>query len=150
MPDLEHQPQGIITRHTVAEHSVQGIRILLVEDNAINQKVAMKMLSGLGYKADVVINGLEAVRALELINYDLVLMDCMMPEMDGYEATAVIRNPDSLVQNHAVPIITVTANAMAGDREICLQAGMDDYIPKPIQKAVLAAMIEKWCFNGKA
>jgi len=148
IPDLEHQPQGIITRHTVAEHSEHGIRILLAEDNAINQKVAMKMLSGLGVKADAVINGLEAVRALELINYDLVLMDCMMPEMDGYEATAVIRNPDSLIKNHAVPIIAVTANAMAGDREICLQAGMDDYMPKPIKKGDLAAMIEKWCLGG--
>ena len=148
--DSEQPSQGMITRHTVAEHSEHGIRILLAEDNAINQKVAMKMLSGLGYKADAVINGLEAVRALELINYDLVLMDCMMPEMDGYEATAVIRNPDSLVQNHAVPIIAVTANAMAGDREICLQAGMDDYMPKPIKKADLAAMIEKWCLNGNA
>ena len=144
----EHHTQEIITRHTVAEHSEHCIRILLAEDNAINQKVAMKMLSGLGYKADAVINGLEAVRALELINYDLVLMDCMMPEMDGYVATSVIRNPDSLIKNHAVPIIAVTANAMAGDREICLQAGMDDYMPKPIKKGDLAAMIEKWCLNG--
>jgi len=143
-PDLEHRPQGIITRHTVSEHAEPSIRILLAEDNIINQKVALKMLGGLGFKADVVANGLEAVRALELINYDVVLMDCMMPEMDGYEATAVIRNPESSVLNHSVPIIAVTANAMVGDREICLQAGMDDYIAKPLKKDELAKMLDKW------
>jgi|GEM_PF-2413192 len=143
-PGPEHQPKGIITRHTVAEYAEQSTRILLAEDNIINQKVALKMLSGLGFKADFVANGLEAVRALELINYDVVLMDCMMPEMDGYEATAVIRNPDSSVLNHSVPIIAVTANAMVGDREICLQAGMDDYIAKPLKKDELAKMLDKW------
>ncbi|MEI6209619.1 MAG: response regulator [Desulfuromonadales bacterium] len=148
VPDPELQSQGIITRHTVAEYAEQSIRILLAEDNAINQKVAQKMLNCLGYKADVVANGLEAVRALELINYDLVLMDCMMPKMDGYEAAAIIRNPDSSVKNHAVPVIAVTANAMIGDRDICLQAGMDDYLAKPLKKEDLAAMIDKWCLHG--
>jgi CheY-like chemotaxis protein len=143
-PDSEQQALGIITRHTVLEYAEQSIRILLAEDNIINQKVALKMLSGLGFKADVVANGLEAVRALELINYNLVLMDCMMPEMNGYEATAVIRNPDSSVLNHSVPIIAVTANAMVGDREICLQAGMDDYIAKPLKKNELSKMLDKW------
>jgi CheY-like chemotaxis protein len=122
----------------------QGARILLAEDNSINQKVAQSMLNRLGYKADVVANGLEAVRALELINYDLVLMDCLMPELDGYEATAMIRGDHSKVCDHSVPIIAMTANAMQGDREKCLEAGMDDYLAKPLKKDDLAVMLEKW------
>jgi CheY-like chemotaxis protein len=143
-PDSEPQPQEIITRHTVAEHSVQSIRILLAEDNVINQKVMQKMLNGLGFTADVAANGLEAVRALELINYDLVLMDCMMPEMDGFEATSMIRNVSSKVLNHSVPIIAMTANAMVGDRELCFEAGMDDYLAKPVKKEELAGVLKKW------
>ena len=138
------QNTGIVTRHTVAESAKPGVRILMAEDNVINQKVAQNMLNKLGYKADVVANGLEAVRALELINYDLVLMDCMMPEMDGLSATKVIRNPGSKVINHAVPIIAMTANAMTGDREQCIEAGMDDYLAKPMKKNDLAEMLEKW------
>ena len=135
---------GIVTRHTVAEVAHRSVRILLAEDNVINQKVAQSILSKLGYKADVVANGLEAVRALELINYDLVLMDCQMPEMDGFEATAVIRDPESKVLNHKVPIIAMTANAMKGDREQCIEAGMDDYLSKPVKKDELAGILEKW------
>ena len=142
-PPLEPQ-LGIITRHTVAECAGQNIRILVAEDNIINQKVALNCLSKLGYKSDVVANGREAVRALELIDYDLVLMDCMMPEMDGYEATAMIRSADSSVRNHAVPVIAMTANAMSSDREVCLQAGMNDYLAKPVRKENIAVMIEKW------
>jgi len=135
---------GIITRHTVAESAKHGVRILLAEDNAINQKVAQALLNRLGFKADMVANGLEAVRALELIHYDLVLMDCQMPEMDGFEATAMIRNAHSKVINHGVPIIAMTANAMMGDREECLEAGMDDYLAKPVKKDELAEVLEKW------
>ncbi|HIJ86189.1 MAG TPA: response regulator [Desulfuromonadales bacterium] len=140
-PDV---PAPLITRHTVAEVANRGLRILLAEDNVINQKVAQSMLGKLGYKADVVANGLEAVLALEMIDYDIVLMDCMMPEMDGFGATAVIRDPDSSVRNHTVPIIALTANAMQGDRELCLAAGMDDYLSKPVKKDELAAALEKW------
>ena len=134
---------GIVTRHTVAEAG-HTVRILLAEDNVINQKVAQQMLKKLGYSADVVANGLEAVRALKMINYDMVLMDCQMPEMDGFEATAMIRSPDSNVHNHTIPIIAMTANAMKGDREKCLEAGMNDYLAKPVKKDELSVMLEKW------
>jgi signal transduction histidine kinase/CheY-like chemotaxis protein len=135
---------GIVTRHTAAEVAQRGVRILMAEDNVINQKVAQSILGKLGCKADVVANGLEAVRALELINYDLVLMDCQMPEMDGFEATAVIRDPDSKILNHKVPVIAMTANAMQGDRERCIEAGMDDYLSKPVKKAELSGILERW------
>jgi CheY-like chemotaxis protein len=120
------------------------VRMLLVEDNAINQKVALHMLKTLGYTADTVADGQQAVAALSQEAYDLVLMDCMMPVMDGFEATAIIRDPGSTVLNHAVPVIAVTANAMQEDHDRCLDAGMDDYIAKPFRKEVLAAVIEKW------
>jgi PAS domain S-box-containing protein len=120
------------------------VRLLLAEDNVINQRVAQSMLSRHGYVADVVANGREAVRALELVDYDLVLMDCQMPELDGFDATAAIRDPDSKVLNRAVTIIAMTANAMAGDREKCLKAGMNDYLSKPVKKEQLAAIFERW------
>jgi PAS domain S-box-containing protein len=136
--------RGLITRHTVAECTKYGSRILLAEDNIINQKVAQSILGKLGCKADVVANGLEAVQALELIEYDLVLMDCLMPEMNGFEATAVIRDLNSKVLNHDVPIIAMTANAMTGDRDECIEAGMNDYLSKPVKKDELAEVLEKW------
>ena len=119
-------------------------RILIAEDNAINQKTALHMLTRLDFQADIAADGLKAVQALEVIDYDLVLMDCMMPEMNGYEATAVIRDASSHVLNHNVPVIAVTANAMEGDREKCLEAGMDDYLTKPLNKKALAEMLAKW------
>jgi PAS domain S-box-containing protein len=137
-------PPVIEARHTVAESARQGIRILLAEDNTINQKVAQALLNKLGYKADVVANGLEAVQALELINYDLVLMDCLMPKMDGFAATAMIRNEHSKVLNHAVPVIAMTANAMMGDREECIEAGMNDYLVKPVKKEEMVEVLGKW------
>jgi PAS domain S-box-containing protein len=119
-------------------------RILLAEDNVINQKVALHILKALGYTADVVADGQEAVNALAMTNYDLVLMDCMMPLMNGFEATGIIRAQNSAVLNHNVPVIAMTANANKGDRDKCLDAGMDDYVSKPVNKAVLAAVLEKW------
>jgi CheY-like chemotaxis protein len=138
------EARSIITRHIVSENANSGVRILLAEDNAINQKVAQHMLKNLGYRLDVVANGWEAVRALEMIDYDLVLMDCMMPDMDGFEATAMIRDADSNVKNHDVPVIAMTANAMKGDREKCIEAGMDDYLAKPVNKHELKSVIERW------
>jgi CheY-like chemotaxis protein len=119
-------------------------RILLVDDNSINQQVARGKLRTLGYEPDIASSGVEAVKALEQINYDLVLMDCHMPEMDGFEATGVIRDPGSNVLNHAVPIIAMTADDMKSDRERCLAAGMDDFLTKPVKVDALAALLEKW------
>ncbi|WMW25620.1 PAS domain S-box protein [Methanolobus sediminis] len=119
-------------------------RILLVEDNVVNQHVAQAMLQKLGITADVANNGLEAIEALETIPYDLVFMDIQMPEMDGMEASKHIRNKQSSVINHDIPIIAMTAHAMKGDEEKCIEAGMNDYIPKPINLKLLAGKINKW------
>jgi CheY-like chemotaxis protein len=119
-------------------------RILLAEDNLINQKVALALLKRMGLTADPVANGVEAIEALESTSYDLVLMDCQMPEMDGFEATAVIRDPGSVVRNHAIPVIALTAHAMQGARQKCLEAGMDDYLSKPIVPQALAEVLKKW------
>ncbi|MBN1826115.1 MAG: cache domain-containing protein [Candidatus Eisenbacteria bacterium] len=119
-------------------------RILLVEDNPINQQVAIGILGKLGYGADLANNGREAIRALEKQQYDLVLMDVQMPEMDGWEATAEIRNPLSSVRDHEIPVIAMTAHAMKGDREKCLSAGMNDYMTKPIRPEVLMDVLIRW------
>ncbi len=140
----ESEAGGIVTRHSLSEIKRRSVKILIAEDNPVNQQVALAMLKKLDYRADTAANGLEAVKALENIDYDLVLMDCQMPDMDGYEATRSIRSSESAVLNPGVPVIAMTANAMKGDREKCLEAGMDDYIAKPIKKDALAEMIERW------
>ncbi len=122
----------------------QDIRVLLAEDDPVNQLVAEGFLTQLGYPVDIVENGREALRMLSERDYSLVLMDCQMPEMSGLEATAVIRDPGSKVRNHAVPLIALTANALKGDRERCLAAGMDDYLAKPLYIEALAEMLVKW------
>ena len=118
--------------------------ILLAEDSIINQQVALSILKKLGLRADAVADGAEAVRALEAIPYDLVLMDVQMPEMDGLVATRVIRDPQSAVRNHQVPIIAMTAHAMQGDLEKCLEAGMNDYVTKPVFPQALVEVLLKW------
>jgi PAS domain S-box-containing protein len=129
---------------SISEMHLGQVRILLVEDNVVNQKVATVMLTKMGILVDAVTNGAEALKALETTPYDLVLMDVQMPEMDGFETTREIRNPDSGVPNKDIPVIAVTAHAMSGDRERCLQAGMNDYITKPISSQQLFKVISKW------
>jgi len=143
--------QPIATRHTAREmlnrFKDRKARILLAEDNITNQQVALGILKKLGLRADAVANGAEAVKALETIPYDLALMDVQMPEMDGLEATLAIRNlkPESSVHPVSrIPIIAMTAHAMQGDRERCLEAGMNDYLCKPVTPLALAEILEKW------
>ncbi|MCP4151343.1 MAG: response regulator, partial [bacterium] len=138
------EKQGIITRHSIAESKRKRIRFLVAEDNITNQRVALGMLQKLGFSADAVANGLEAVNALETIPYDLVLMDCNMPEMDGYEASIEIRKREKQASKPPVPIVALTANAMQGDKERCLEAGMDDYLSKPMEPLELDKIIERW------
>ena len=117
-------------------------RILVVEDNAVNRKIAVLMLERLGYVVASVHNGCEAVDAAAGSAYDLILMDCQMPEMDGYQAAVEIRRAEAAGQR--VPIVALTAHAMAGDREKCLDSGMDDYIAKPYTLDTLDTMLRKW------
>jgi PAS domain S-box-containing protein len=124
--------------------SGENIRLLLADDEPTSRMVMKAILTKLGCLVDVVKNGSETITALENNDYDLVLMDCMMPVMDGYEATAVIRDQNSNVRNHAIPVIALTARAFKEDRELCRAAGMDDYLSKPADVADLRAVLEKW------
>jgi CheY-like chemotaxis protein/two-component sensor histidine kinase len=119
-------------------------RVLIAEDNSTNREVVLGMLRKLGLRADAVANGAEAINALELIPYDVVLMDMRMPVMDGIEATRHIRDARSAALNHDIPIIALTANAMQSDREACLAAGMNGFVPKPMGKAELRDALKRW------
>ena len=135
------------TQHTGAEQlesSRRKFRVLIAEDNLTNQLVALALLGKLGYRADIVNNGREALEALGRTHYDLVLMDVQMPELDGLEATLAIRDPRTPITNHVVPIVAMTAHAMHGDREKCMQVGMDDYIAKPLTPAALTQLLDSW------
>ena len=142
----EKAPRRVCQVHTklsVSDEQKRNVRLLLVEDNTTNQKVALGVLKRFGYDADAVGNGREALETLARTSYNLVLMDVQMPEMDGLEATRIIRDPQSDVADHGIPIVAMTAHAMKGDRERCIEAGMNDYICKPIQPQELLDAIEK-------
>ncbi len=143
-PSQADNPQSSVMDDRPFDKAPSRASILLVEDNAVNQKFALRLLEKSGYRADIVDNGKKAIKALERDLYDLVLMDMQMPEMDGYQATSVIRDPKSKVRNHDVPIIAMTANAMKGDRERCLEAGMNHYIAKPIRRNKLLEAIKMY------
>ena len=139
----ESPPRQLVTHYTVQEAERRARpRLLVVEDNAVNQRVAVRLLERLGYSADVTGNGLEAVAALARISYAAVLMDCHMPEMDGYQAAAEIRRMEGGTRH--TPIIAMTAGAMQNDRTRCLAAGMDDYIAKPVRPEDLGAALRRW------
>ena len=118
------------------------VRVLIAEDNVINQKVALLMLERMGVRADVAANGKEVMQMLEMLPYDIVLMDCHMPEMDGYETTAAIRRREGGIRK--VAIIAMTAEAIQGSREQCLNAGMDDFLTKPIKVQDLIEVLRRW------
>lgn len=143
LPEGEAAVEELRRKNSVhSDSETKGFRILLAEDNHINQMIAVKQLEKLGCYCDTVGNGKEAIEALRNISYDLVLMDCQMPEMDGYEATRQIRAMNE--EFSEIPIVAMTANAMKGDREKCLEAGMNDYVTKPIAVGDLSAVIETW------
>lgn len=139
---------SLLTRHTIREINRSDVKILVVEDNITNQQVIFNILKKRGILADLAVNGQEAISALEKESYDIVLMDCQMPVMNGFDAAKIIRY-SSKIKNNDVAIIALTANAMKGDKEKCLQAGMDDYLSKPIQKDVLIDAINRWTTQEK-
>ena len=138
------QGPGLVTRHTLNEQRKKAIRILIAEDNETNRMVALNILTKFGYRADVVVNGNQAVEALKKTVYHLVLMDVQMPVMDGFDATAAVRDHDSGVLNPDIPIVAMTAHATSDYRDRCLAAGMNDYTTKPVEPRKLLETIERW------
>jgi two-component system sensor histidine kinase/response regulator len=137
------QTQSIVTRHHLrAQRSRGRNRVLLAEDNAVNQKVATRLLEKLGCRVDVVGDGRAAVAAWQTGRYHLIFMDCQMPELDGYQATAEIRRLEAGAAH--VPIVALTAHAMKGVGQVCREAGMDEYLSKPIDREMLEACVDRY------
>lgn len=132
------------TREAISEVIQHKARILLAEDNITNQQATLAVLENMGLGVDAVANGQQAITALESAPYDLVLMDCQMPVLDGYEATRLIRNGPSRVRNRHVPVIAMTAYAVQSERDMCHACGMDDFLPKPVLPQALAEILNKW------
>jgi len=148
-PVEAEQPRPLITRYTLTEQERRSRpHVLVVEDNIVNQKVAARTLEKMGYRVDVAANGLEAVTATARISYAAVLMDCQMPEMDGYEATGAIRSRDGVARH--TPIIAMTAGASPEDEARCRAAGMDDYVAKPVKAAELERILKCWIRRDEA
>ena len=147
VPASAHRPQRSVKSLIPAEIR-QRTRLLLVEDDLVNQQVAMRMIERIGYRADAVDNGRSALDRVAHTTYDLILMDCQMPELDGYSATREIRRREGSARH--TPVIGLTAHALAGDRDICLRAGMDDYLSKPVMPEDLAEIIDKWACPSTA
>jgi CheY-like chemotaxis protein len=148
-PDRSGSDQAADQKAAQDRTTPSKYRVLLVEDNPLNQMLGKAMMEHCGCHVDAVGNGREAVEAFSRVAYDMIFMDCQMPEMDGFEATVRIRDlenrcPDALPAGH-VPIVALTAYDTEGDREHCMSAGMDDYVGKPFNVATLQATIAKWC-----
>jgi CheY-like chemotaxis protein len=146
--DDENNNHKIVNELVIKKRPLSDAKILLVEDNMINQEVALGLLSQFNIVPYIVGNGLEAVNVItdekHSIQYDMVIMDCQMPVMDGYEATRQVRKYENKNKKDSIPIIAMTANAMKGDKEKCIEAGMSDYIPKPINPDLLKSKIIEW------
>ena len=137
---------AIVTPHLLAEVAIRGGTVLLAEDNPVNQRVACGMLQALGYQVEVVSDGRQAVAAAASASFEAILMDCQMPDMDGYEATRLIRAAEGTTRR--TPIVAVTASAMQQDRQRCLDAGMDDHLAKPLRRDELAVVLERFAHHG--
>jgi CheY-like chemotaxis protein len=147
--DLEKEynlVQTLPAEDSVADISQDQLLVLLVEDDPVARKLAQYQLNKLGYQSHVVVNGREAVYAATNNNYDLILMDCQLPIIDGFHATRAIREAEIRLERH-VPIIAMTARAMAEDKELCMAAGMDDYITKPVELQKLRGVLDRWALN---
>jgi CheY-like chemotaxis protein len=152
--DEEKEMKGrIVTQSPDCHQANHSVRILLAEDNPVNQKLAKMLFSKAGYEIDVVNNGQEAIDKYTSAPkaFDLIFMDVQMPKMDGMKATKAIRKTEGELRpaTHHIPIIAMTAHAMKGDREKCLEAGMDDYVPKPVKREIVFEMVDKWVFNKR-
>ncbi|MET0533915.1 MAG: response regulator, partial [Steroidobacter sp.] len=139
-----YRPEQTTARPFATAQATFGGRVLLVEDNAVNRQLATRLLATMGLHPTIAVDGAEGLDKVSTEDYDLVLMDCQMPKLDGYQATAAIRAFEAERGRPRVPILAMTANAMEGDRERCLAAGMDDYLAKPVTRATLAAALQRW------